>query len=253
MFTRIASALSCYALIALIITLPFASANPGDDGEIKFAKEGKGVIYQNAAIKVETQIQPGDGGKPANCLLLNGINFGFNFVRDSGIKKGDPDQDFSRLATTYYHPGSPIGDVLRRFNWFPGPDNTYWADARMPASLVGLAASIPGVAAIPMSDLVGIWSEPPVACVHLPWRATLGRTSISISSSRARLFGHSLCPRKESRLFSITFSTRKTVVPCSRLSTVLRARVCLKKALRDSITRSSSSHTPSASTSFARN
>ena len=42
-----------------------------------------------------------------------------------------------RLATTYYHRDGPVGRVMEKFNWSPGPPNcnTYHADARILASL----------------------------------------------------------------------------------------------------------------------
>ena len=54
---------------------------------------------------------------------------------------GNPDIDLSRLPTTYYHDKSPIGVVLQKYNWFPGKENTYHADARLPASLIGMGLS----------------------------------------------------------------------------------------------------------------
>ncbi len=73
----------------------------------------------------------------------------------------------SRLATTYYHRKGPAGEVMEKLNWLPGKQNTYWADNRMPASLVGLGATIGGGVNLPMADIVGAWSEPPYATVGL--------------------------------------------------------------------------------------
>jgi hypothetical protein len=67
-----------------------------------------------------------------------------------------------RLATTYYHRKGPQGVIMERFNWFPGPQNTYWADNRLPASLVGMGAT-PG----PLGQLIAAWSEPPYATIGL--------------------------------------------------------------------------------------
>ncbi len=69
-------------------------------------------------------------------------------------------QELRRLATTYYHRYGPVGVIFERFNWFPGPQNTYWADARMPASLAAVGND-------PMVSLVNLWSEPPYACIGL--------------------------------------------------------------------------------------
>ena len=73
------------------------------------------------------------GGVRGNQLLtLDRTLIGQNFTAPAELR---------RLATTYYHRRGPLGVVLERWNWFPGPANTYWADARLPASLVALAAS----------------------------------------------------------------------------------------------------------------
>jgi hypothetical protein len=76
--------------------------------------------------------------------------------------------ELSRLATTYYHRFGPIGVIMERFNWFPGDQNTFWADNRMPASMVGLGAtSAIGQSVLPLSQIVNAWSEPPFATVGL--------------------------------------------------------------------------------------
>jgi hypothetical protein len=56
---------------------------------------------------------------------------------------------------------------MEKFNWFPGPQNTYWADARMPASLIGMGALNAGALNLPMEHLVDLWSEPPYATIGL--------------------------------------------------------------------------------------
>jgi hypothetical protein len=94
-----------------------------------------------------------------------------NFEKPDNEKLiGNPQEDYSRLATTYYHRLGPVGIVMEKFNWqgqnFQGPENTYHADARMPASLIGLAASPMGVA-LPADQLVALWSEPPIATIGL--------------------------------------------------------------------------------------
>jgi hypothetical protein len=96
-------------------------------------------------------------------------------------------QDQRRLATTYYHRYGPVGVVMRRIDWFPAPRptevppeqkaaanknwNTYWADARLPVSVLGsLANPMPGLLnspAVQLPALVGANSEPPYACVGL--------------------------------------------------------------------------------------
>jgi hypothetical protein len=77
----------------------------------------------------------------------------------------DSTKDFSRVALTYYHRSGPVGHVLGRYDWFPGPRNTFRADARLPAALVGSLAAPPG--AIPMEAMQQLWSEPPVGVVFL--------------------------------------------------------------------------------------
>ncbi len=102
------------------------------------------------------------------------------------IKKGNltyPNKtDLSRLATTYYHRAGPIGMAMERFDWFVklGEDkwrqssdywNTYWSDARMPASIAGVVATpMLGGMGTPVthgSALVAAWSEPPYATIGL--------------------------------------------------------------------------------------
>lgn len=83
-----------------------------------------------------------------------------------GLNYQTPRQ-LSRLATTYYHRKGPTGLIMEKLNWFPGPQNTYWADARMPASLVGMGATIGGGVTLPIAQLGDCWSEPPYATVGL--------------------------------------------------------------------------------------
>jgi hypothetical protein len=71
-------------------------------------------------------------------------------------------QPLRRLATTYYHRKGPVGVIMERFNWFPGPMSTYWADSRLTASLIGQGAT-PG----PLGQLVATWSEPAYATIGL--------------------------------------------------------------------------------------
>jgi hypothetical protein len=86
---------------------------------------------------------------------------GQNFRRPDEKKFwGDPAKDWSRYANTYYHRFGPAGVVMEKFNWFPGPQNTYWADFRMPTSIVGLGGDA-------LSQLVNVWSEPPYAVIGL--------------------------------------------------------------------------------------
>ena len=141
------------------------------------------------------RVRKGDGaqvGKPGasyHSLMHGNIDHGMNFRRpgldvaptretyESGELRtsdwGKKDKDYSRLASTYYHRYGPVGVIMERWNW----SNAYWnwgqnewhADARMPASLIGLALSdgqfgavLPGASA-----MVHTWSEPPLATVGL--------------------------------------------------------------------------------------
>src|SRR5262249_32909020 len=91
-------------------------------------------------------------------LMHGTTHHGLNYQEPRGL---------SRLATTYYHRKGPTGIIMEKLNWFPGPQNTYWADNRMPASLVGMGAASLGVSTLPLAQLVDVWSEPPYATIGL--------------------------------------------------------------------------------------
>lgn len=94
-------------------------------------------------------------------LMFNGIYLGKNYQKPKDHKSyGDPETDLSRYPTTYFHNKSPMGILLQKFNWFPGKENTYHADARLAASLVGLGLA-------PAGQLAHLWSEPPIAVVGM--------------------------------------------------------------------------------------
>lgn len=76
---------------------------------------------------------------------------------------GNGSHDHSRIATGCYHRLAPLGYVLERYNWFPGPRNTYWADVRLPTALVGALAQPAGP--MPVEALQQLWTEPPLAAV----------------------------------------------------------------------------------------
>jgi hypothetical protein len=104
----------------------------------------------------------GQGPYPYTYLMHGTTYHGRNYIAE----KGKPDA--SRVATTYYHRYGPVGIVMEQYNWFPGPQNTYWGDIRMPATQVGLAATNIGVNSfLPLSNLVDLWSEPPYATIGL--------------------------------------------------------------------------------------
>jgi hypothetical protein len=104
-------------------------------------------------------------GAMKHTLLIGKTNHGEQYVKPPAVELvGQPQHDFSRLATTYYHRNGPVGRAMETMNWFPGPENTYWADARMPASLIGQIAPLGG---LPLTPMVGVWSEPPIGKVFL--------------------------------------------------------------------------------------
>lgn len=110
------------------------------------------------ALFVEADDIPKDMFIPPYHYLMHGSTYhGRNYQID----------ELARLATTYYHRFGPIGVVMERYNWFPGKQNTYFADNRMPASMVALAASGLGANILPLEMLSNVWSEPPFATVGL--------------------------------------------------------------------------------------
>ena len=105
---------------------------------------------------------------PYRQLTHGHINHGLNFLPPKEGDRGKPEKDFSRLATTYYHREGPVGRVMEGYNWFKGPPNTYWADARMPANLVtALCADATSPNSVPMAAFAAAWSEPPIATIGL--------------------------------------------------------------------------------------
>jgi hypothetical protein len=111
---------------------------------------------------------------------------GQNFIKPgASTERPNPKPDLSRLTTTYYHRAGPVGMAMEKFDWFfhqaardvgrgkKAADiiaenwNQYHSDARLPASLVGLGASQIAGVNLPISQLVGAWSEPPYATIGL--------------------------------------------------------------------------------------
>jgi hypothetical protein len=89
---------------------------------------------------------------PFHYLLHGTTHHGLNYQAPQGLR---------RLATTYYHRHGPVGVIMeKRYNWFKDKVNRYHSDVRMPASMWGLGAD-------PMSQLVNLWSEPPFATIGL--------------------------------------------------------------------------------------
>jgi hypothetical protein len=107
-------------------------------------------------------IQDTEGGHYFNCryrFLMHGTTH-------HGLNYQVPKQ-LSRLATTYYHRRGPVGEIMERLNWFKGKQNTYHADARLPAALTALGGASLATSNLPMAQLVCAWSEPPYATVGL--------------------------------------------------------------------------------------
>jgi hypothetical protein len=98
-----------------------------------------------------------------NTLTHGHINHGMNFLIPKAEDRGKPDLDLSRLPTTYYHREGPVGRVMEKYNWFPGKPNTFDADARLAASMVGIGS----IDLSTLTSLVTAWSEPPIATIGL--------------------------------------------------------------------------------------
>jgi hypothetical protein len=60
-----------------------------------------------------------------------------------------------------------MGIVMERYNWFPGAQNTFRGDARMPTALIGQIAATLGVSNLPLTAIVETYSEPPFATIGL--------------------------------------------------------------------------------------
>jgi hypothetical protein len=116
-------------------------------------------LFQAPGIEVLTRSQ--EDGSVYHYLMYNRVYMGRNYDRPKKEKdRGKPSVDFSRLPTTYFHDKSPIGVVMQKYDWFPGRPNTYAADARLPASLIGMGGDVWG-------QVTHLWSEPPVAVLGM--------------------------------------------------------------------------------------
>jgi hypothetical protein len=130
------------------------------------AGQANDIVFQAPKIQVKRQLSFADGREsPYHTLLYNRINIGTNFLKPSKREDyGNPELDRSRLATTYFHREGPMGVVMERYNWFPGKPNTFYADARLPASLIAATGLDP---CGQLGQLVNLWSEPPIAVVDI--------------------------------------------------------------------------------------
>jgi hypothetical protein len=119
---------------------------PGAGGSPLVSESEASAINQSNIVKTEA------GARTWYTYLMHGTTYhGQNYQEPDGLR---------RLATTYYHRKGPVGVIMEHFNWFPGPQDTYWADARMPASMVAYGPDA-------WSQLVNTFSEPPYATIGL--------------------------------------------------------------------------------------
>ena len=132
---------------------------PGKARQLARALADAGQLHAGLDLfDVEEGTYP-DGARFNTLFTLDRTIIGNNFTHPVQLR---------RLATTYYHRRGPVGVVLERFNWLPGPVNTYWADARLPASLVALAAGdVLSASPMPLGPVIGAWSEPAIAVIGL--------------------------------------------------------------------------------------
>jgi hypothetical protein len=72
-----------------------------------------------------------------------------------------------RVLTTYYHQKGPVGKIMDRYRWFQGPHGTFYADARLPVSMIGMGALPTGVGNLPLDQITNVWSEAPYATIGL--------------------------------------------------------------------------------------
>jgi hypothetical protein len=159
----------------------YSNYGSGHRGEAEYADRSYFGVLR---VSQETRVT----GFPYTTLMHGTTNHGMNFLPPSDPKDlGNPEKDKSRLATTYYHQLGPVGMVMLKYNWFPKDENGnirlnyYAADARLPASLIGLGANPLNLSAFPMEQLVCSWSEPPYATIGL---------GTGTMSSYARPFQH---------------------------------------------------------------
>ena len=120
------------------------------------------AVEGNAMLRDER-----DGDLMLRRLVIDEITHAGQFLPPAEPKdknEARKKEDFSRLPVTYWHPRGPVGQVLSQYDWFPGRENTWRSDARLPASLVGLGASM---GPLPIDQLAAAWSEPPIAGLPL--------------------------------------------------------------------------------------
>ncbi len=122
------------------------------------------VLFEHGTVSVREEVKRSDPVTSYKYLMCAGVHWGLQY--DPPLP-GNP--DLTRLPTTYYSRKGPAGRMMKRFDWFPNEknSNTFWADARMPVSLVGFGANPLSMTPLPTTQLVGLWSEPPVATLGI--------------------------------------------------------------------------------------
>lgn len=128
------------------------------------------TLFRRDGIEIKKVLHVPFGKRAADTTVLQLVNGGIAFGAQhaapaDATERGHPERDFSRLPITYYHPNGPLGLMLRKYDWAPGPVNTYAADARLPAYLVGLSVGWEGP--LPFAPFCASWSEPSIGIVSL--------------------------------------------------------------------------------------
>jgi hypothetical protein len=57
--------------------------------------------------------------------------------------------------------------VMERDNYFPGPQNSFYTDTRLPASMIGQIAAALGTGNLPLPAMLETWSDTPFATIGL--------------------------------------------------------------------------------------
>lgn len=106
-------------------------------------------------------------GRPHRQMIVDDVLHGMNFIKPHHVDAwGHPQEDHSRLATTYYHRFGPVGGVMERLCWFNDQENHFNSDSRICAALAAGANPLFGTP-LPTESIPALWSEPPVASIGL--------------------------------------------------------------------------------------
>jgi hypothetical protein len=123
------------------------------------------LMFRAPAIRVVDSAD--QNGRLTRQMIVDDILHGTNFVKPGHVQAwGHPQEDHSRLATTYYHRLGPVGGVMEKFCWFQDQENHFNSDSRICASLVAGANPLFGTP-LPTESIPALWSEPPVASIGL--------------------------------------------------------------------------------------